>query len=65
MATFKATHPKWSFARLDESGYVCEVAEKKPISNIATCGIYYWKKGSDYVKFAEQMISKDTRNTRN
>tara|TARA_B100000424_G_scaffold270346_1_gene269437 strand:- start:587 stop:1954 length:1368 start_codon:yes stop_codon:yes gene_type:complete len=61
MATFEATHPKWSFARLDESGYVCEVAEKKPISNIATCGIYYWKKGSDYVKFAEQMISKDIR----
>ena len=37
------------------------MAEKKPISDIATVGIYYWKKGSDYVKYAEQMIEKDIR----
>jgi len=61
MLTFTATHPKWSFAKLDESGFVSEVAEKKPISNIATTGIYYWKKGSDYVKYAEQMIDRDVR----
>ena len=59
--TFTATHPKWSFAKLGEDGFVTEVAEKKPISNIATSGIYYWKKGSDYVKYAEQMIEKDVR----
>jgi hypothetical protein len=38
-----------------------EVAEKNPISNKASVGIYYWKKGSDYVKYAEQMISKNIR----
>jgi HAD superfamily hydrolase (TIGR01509 family) len=59
--TFKATHPKWSFARLGADGFVSEVAEKNPISDNATVGIYYWKKGSDYVKYAEQMISKDIR----
>jgi dTDP-glucose pyrophosphorylase len=59
--TFNATHPKWSFAKLNEDGFVSEVAEKKPISNLATCGIYYWKKGSDYVKYAEQMIEKNIR----
>lgn len=59
--TFKATHPKWSFARLGNDGFVSEVAEKNPISDNATVGIYYWKKGSDYVKYAEQMISKDIR----
>jgi len=59
--TFESTHPKWSFAKTDENGFVTEVAEKKPISNLATCGIYYWKKGSDYVKFAEQMIKKNIR----
>lgn len=59
--TFKATHPKWSFARLGDDGFVSEVAEKNPISDNATVGIYYWKKGSDYVKYAEQMISKDIR----
>ena len=59
--SFEATHPKWSFAKLDDDGFVSEVAEKKPISNIATVGVYYWKKGSDYVKYAEQMIDKDIR----
>lgn len=61
IVTFKATHPKWSFAKLDENGYVTEVAEKNPISDIATVGIYYWSKGSDYVKYAEQMIERNVR----
>ena len=61
IVSFEATHPKWSFAKLDDDGFVSEVAEKKPISNIATVGIYYWKNGSDYVKYAEQMIDKDVR----
>ena len=59
--TFESVHPKWSFAKLDKDGFVNEVAEKKPISNNATVGIYYWSKGSDYVKYAEQMIELDKR----
>lgn len=59
--TFKSTHPKWSFAKLDENGYVIEVAEKKPISDLATVGIYFWKRGRDYVKYSEQMIEKNIR----
>ena len=59
--SFESTHPKWSYAKLDENDYVVEVAEKKPISNVATVGIYYWKKGRDYVKYAEQMIDKNIR----
>jgi len=61
IVSFKATHPKWSFAKVDESGLVTEVAEKNPISDIATVGYYYWKKGSDFVKYAEEMIKKDIR----
>jgi len=59
--TFKSTHPKWSFAKLDEFGFVQEVAEKNPISDNATVGYYYWKHGSDFVKYAEQMIERDIR----
>ena len=61
IVSFTATHPKWSFAKVDEQGLVTEVAEKKPISNIATVGYYYWKHGSDFVKYAEQMIDKNVR----
>ena len=59
--TFEATHPKWSYAKLNEDGFVTEVAEKKPISRHATVGIYFWKRGKDYVECAESMIEKDIR----
>ena len=59
--TFESNHPKWSFARVDSDEWVCEVAEKKPISNRATVGVYYWSRGSDFVRYANQMIEKDIR----
>lgn len=59
--TFNSTHPKWSFVKINENGFVTEVSEKNPISNIATVGIYFWRKGSDYVKYAENMINKNIR----
>ena len=51
----------WSYARTLDNGYVQEVAEKKQISNYATAGYYYWRKGSDFVKYAEQMIEDNSR----
>ena len=61
MATFISTHPKWSFAKLDDNGYVKETAEKTPISDNATCGVYYWTHGKDFVNCAEEMIEKNIR----
>lgn len=61
IAIFKSTHPKWSYARVGLDGTVVEVAEKKPISDNATVGIYYWKHGSDFIKYTEQMIEKNIR----
>ena len=59
--TFEAIHPKWSYAKCNEEGYVTEVAEKKVISKNATVGVYYWKHGSEYVSSAEEMIKKNIR----
>jgi dTDP-glucose pyrophosphorylase len=59
--TFKATHPKWSFAKVDENNRITEVAEKKIISDNATVGIYYFSKGSLFVQAAKQMIKKNIR----
>ncbi len=60
--TFKSTHPKWSYARTDnKSEKVTEVAEKKVISENATVGVYYWRKGSDYIKYTKSMINKNIR----
>ena len=58
---FRSTHPKWSFAKLDEDGFVTEVQEKNPISDLATIGFYYWKQGSDFVKYSEEMIEQEIR----
>jgi dTDP-glucose pyrophosphorylase len=59
--TFESVHPKWSYARTNELGIVQEVAEKNPISNQATVGIYLWSKGSDYLRCLRQMIDKDIK----
>lgn len=59
--TFRSRHPKWSFARLDKDNSVIEVAEKKVISNKATVGIYYFRRGRSFVEGAFSMIEKDIR----
>lgn len=59
--TFKSTHPKWSYIKTDGEGWVKDIKEKQVISDMATVGIYYWSKGSDYVNYAEKMISENNR----
>jgi dTDP-glucose pyrophosphorylase len=61
ISTFIDTQPKWSFVELNSDENVIRVAEKDPISDIATTGIYYWKHGSDFCKYAKQMIDKNIR----
>jgi HAD superfamily hydrolase (TIGR01509 family) len=58
---FDSFHPKWSYAETNTWNEVVRVAEKEVISRNATVGVYYWKNGSDYVKYAESMINKNIR----
>jgi NDP-sugar pyrophosphorylase family protein len=58
MVTFPNTHPRWSYART-ENGLVVAVAEKQPISRHATAGVYYFRRGVDFVRGAERMILKN------
>jgi dTDP-glucose pyrophosphorylase len=58
IVTFRDVHPRWSFVRLDDSGFVVEAAEKRPISNLATAGIYFFKEGKKFVAAAKHMILK-------
>ena len=59
--TMPADDPKWSFIKYDEDGNVTMVREKEVISNEATVGIYNYKCGRDFVKYAHQMIDKNIR----
>jgi dTDP-glucose pyrophosphorylase len=53
--------PKWSYALTDEQGFVTQVAEKDPISELATAGWYYWRDGRQYIESTERMIQADDR----
>ncbi len=55
---FDSVHPRWSFVKTNEDELVIEAAEKRPISRNATAGIYYFRKGSDFVAAAKSMILK-------
>lgn len=62
IVTFLGTDPKWSFAQVEEgTGLITGVAEKNPISNHATVGIYYFNQGSRFVRGAQEMIAKNIR----
>jgi NDP-sugar pyrophosphorylase family protein len=58
LMTFPNTHPRWSYART-ENVQVVAVAEKQPISRNATTGLYYFRRGSDFVRGAERMLLKN------
>jgi len=55
---FEAVHPRWSYVRCNADGFVIETAEKRPISNLATAGVYYFAKGRYFVEAAMEMIKK-------
>ena len=62
--TFYQPNPydlKWSYAKVNQEGLVTEVQEKKWISPYATVGLYGWRRGSDYVNYAKEMIRKNIR----
>lgn len=59
--TMPADDPKWSFIKFDENNYVTMVREKEVISSEATVGIYNYARGKDFVKYAQQMTSKNIR----
>jgi dTDP-glucose pyrophosphorylase len=58
VVTFDSLHPRWSYVRLGEENLVIEAVEKRPISRNATAGLYYFRKGMDFVESTMAMIKK-------
>jgi dTDP-glucose pyrophosphorylase len=56
---FDSVHPRWSYVRCGNDGYVAEAAEKRPISRMATAGIYWFQRADDFINAAMAMIRKD------
>ena len=57
---FESVHPRYSFVKIDEKNEVLEAAEKNPISNNATAGIYWFKHGHNFIEGAMNSIRKDS-----
>jgi hypothetical protein len=56
---FKSNHPRYSFVRLDEAGRVVEAAQRNPISNLATAGVFYFRATNFFVRNCKSMILKN------
>jgi dTDP-glucose pyrophosphorylase len=61
ISVFRAEDDRWSFAAVDDRGWVTRVAEKEPISPWATVGMYYFRRGRDFVAAVDEMMRRDLR----
>ena len=60
--TFKSNSTNYSYAEIDKrTGYVKKTAEKKAISPHACVGIYGFKRGDEFCKYAREMIRRNLR----
>jgi RpiB/LacA/LacB family sugar-phosphate isomerase len=59
--TFKSNSPNYSYSEIGQDGYVLRTQEKTVISNLASVGLYYFKSGSLFVKYAKTMIDRNIR----
>lgn len=58
---FQDDDTKWSYAQIDDNGYIVEIKEKVVISEYATVGIYYFAKGKIFVENAIDMFVRNER----
>ncbi len=57
--TFTADgHTKWSYIKRNSENHIVDVKEKIAISNEATVGIYFFKKGNDFIRAVDKMKAK-------
>jgi dTDP-glucose pyrophosphorylase len=56
---FPAVHPRWAYVKVDKEGHVIETAEKRPISQSAAAGLYYFARGRDFIEAAFDMMRKE------
>lgn len=56
---FDSVHPRYSFIKLNNEGFVSETSEKIPISRNALASFYYFRCGSAFVQAAKSVIRKD------
>lgn len=59
--TIHTENPGYSFAKIKNGNKIVQTAEKQVISNSGATGLYYFARGKDLIKYANQMISRNIR----
>jgi hypothetical protein len=50
---FKSDDPRWSYLAVNSSNVVTQIAEKSVIGPLATTGVFFFRRGSDFLEAAE------------
>jgi NDP-sugar pyrophosphorylase family protein len=56
VVSFASTHPRFSYVRSDDEGNIVETAEKRVISRLAIAGLYYFRRGGDFLDAAKRVL---------
>lgn len=63
LGVFHSCSPKNSYIKISDNNEVINIKEKEVISNIATNGLHWWRKGLYFIESVNQMKrNKDTVN---
>lgn len=57
--SFRSIHPRYSYVRLNDEGFVVEAAQQNPITHHATAGVFWFAITGDLVEAIKNMIRKD------
>ena len=58
LVSFESNEPRYSYAALDNKGFVTRTAEKEVISNHALCGAYFFSTGKRFKQIAHQLLDE-------
>lgn len=58
LVSFESDQPRYSYAAIDDDGYVTRTAEKEVISNHALCGAYFFGSGRKFKQIAHRLLDE-------
>lgn len=58
LVSFESDQPKYSYAEVNDAGFVIRTAEKEVISNHALCGAYFFSSGKKFKQIAHRLLDE-------
>jgi dTDP-glucose pyrophosphorylase len=58
LVSFESCEPRYSYAKVNDEGFVIKTAEKEVISNHALCGAYFFSTGKKFKDVAHKLLNE-------